>query len=170
MDIQESMGKLCTPVIIYIFFSVTQIILDTVNGLFNTALMKIFVMIMISILLQILCQRGLTVVSWIIVFIPFILMTAIVSVLLYTFGLNATTGMMNYTCQEQNNYTNCGNNILLDASGNVLIYDPEYNSSRNPVYYDSPYIVVPNPQSNNTIYTSKPINPGWRSSSPAYQS
>ena len=169
MDIQ-TISKICTPVIIYLFFSITQIILDTVNGLYNTAIMKIFVTIMISILLQILCQRGLTVVSWIIVFIPFILMTAIVSILLYTFGLNATTGTMNYTCQEQNNYTNCGNNILLDPSGNILIYNPEYNSNRNPVYFNSPYIVVPNPQNNNTIYATQPIIPGSKSSSPVYQS
>ena len=165
------MDKLCTPAIIYIFFSITQIILDTVNGLFNTALMKIFVMIMITILLQILCQRGLSVISWIIVFIPFILMTAITSILLYTFGLNATTGTMNYSCQEQGNILkNCGNNIYIDASGDILIYAPEYNSNTNPVYFKSPYIVVPNPESYSTIYTNKPITPNWRSSSPAYQS
>ena len=86
------MINLCVPAIIYLIFSLTQIIIDTFQGFYNTAFIKIIIMIMITILLQILCERGLNIVSWIIVFVPFILMTVIVSIILYVFGLNATTG------------------------------------------------------------------------------
>ena len=94
------MVNLCAPAIIYLIFSVTQILIDTIKGLYNTALMKGVVTFMVTILLNILCERGLGVVSWIIVFIPFILMTVIVSMLLYIFGLDAATGSLNYKCDN----------------------------------------------------------------------
>jgi hypothetical protein len=165
------MINLCAPAIIYLIFSITQILIDTFKGLYNTAAMKVIVTIMVTLLLNILCEQGLSVVSWIIVFIPFILMTVIVSMLLYVFGLDAATGTLNYKCDASNNVldnANCGNGITIDALGNIIIYDPEYNSSINPVYYQSPNIIIPNPHANDTTqtYTFAPTG----SSSPAYQS
>ena len=72
------MFQLCSPAIIYLLFSITQIIIDLFKGLRNTAMMKTIVAIIVTLLLNILCQRGLNVVSWIIVFIPFILMFYII--------------------------------------------------------------------------------------------
>jgi hypothetical protein len=168
------MINLCAPAIIYLIFSITQILIDTFKGLYNTAIMKVIVTIMVTLLLNILCEKGLSVVSWIIVFIPFILMTVIVSMLLYVFGLDAATGTLNYNCDASNNVVdnaNCGNGITIDALGNIIIYDPEYNSSVNPVYYRSPNIIVPNPFANDIVQkkTYKNVIPTG-SSSPAYQS
>lgn len=134
------MINLCAPAIIYLIFSITQILIDTFKGLYNTALIKFIVMIMITLLLNILCQSGLGVISWIIVFIPFILMTVIVSMLLYIFGLNASTGKLNYTCQNNENISS------IDASGNIIIYDPYYDPLTNPVYFNSPNIIIPKPK------------------------
>jgi hypothetical protein len=166
------MINLCAPAIIYLIFSITQILIDTFKGLYNTAFIKVIVTIMVTLLLNILCERELTVVSWIIVFIPFMLMTVIVSILLYIFGLDTATGNLNYNCNGST--TNCGNGITIDPSGNIIIYDPEYNSTANPVYYQSPNIFVPNPNSNNqtnntmnSVYYN-PVPSG--SSSPAFQS
>jgi glucan phosphoethanolaminetransferase (alkaline phosphatase superfamily) len=128
---------LCPPAIIYLFFSITQIIIDLFKGLYNTASVKAIVMVIITILLNILCSQGLGVVSWIIVFIPFILMTVIVTLILYAFGLDAATGKLEYV-----------NNTRKDAAGNILVYDPNYNPNVKPVYYDSPNIVIPNPSEN----------------------
>lgn len=164
------MINLCPPAIIYLIFSITQILIDTFKGLYNTAFMKVVVTIMVTLLLNILCEKGLSVVSWIIVFIPFILMTVIVSMLLYIFGLDAATGTLNYKCNGKGSATNCGNNITIDALGNILIYDPEYNARINSVYYKSPNIIVPNPSANDIIQkTNYLIRPNG-SSSPAYQS
>jgi hypothetical protein len=142
------MIKLCPPAIIYLIFSSTQVIIDTVQGFYNTALMKILVMTMVTILLNILCIQGLGIISWIIVFIPFILMTVTVSMLLYIFGLDASTGKLNYTCTNE---TNCGNNITRNANGDIIIYDPEYNAMKNPVYYSSPNIIIQNPSNNDVV-------------------
>ena len=138
------MINLCGPAIIYLIFSLTQIIIDLFKGLYNTAIMKTIVMAMVTLLLNILCEKGLSVVSWFIVFIPFIMMTVIVSMLLYIFGLDASTGSLNYTCNNSNANTNT-NGVTVDALGNVIIYDPEYNAVTNPVYYQSPNIIIPNP-------------------------
>jgi hypothetical protein len=152
------MVNLCAPAIIYIIFSLAQVIIDTFKGLYNTAMVKIIIMIMITTLLQILCDRGLNIVSWIIVFIPFILMTVVVSIVLYIFGLNATTGSIDYSCNSKNkdgrirhndnatNISSCWKNITKDKQGNIIIYSPYYDSKRNPVYYKSPNIVVPRPE------------------------
>ena len=164
------MINLCAPAIIYLIFSITQILIDTFKGLYNTAFIKVIVTIMVTLLLNILCEQGLSVVSWIIVFIPFILMTVIVSMLLYIFGLDAATGTLNYKCDGSSSRTNCGNNITLDSLGNIVIYDPEYNSNTNPVYYQSPNIIVPNPTANDNIKNSKYVIIPSGSSSPAYQS
>jgi predicted membrane metal-binding protein len=90
--------KLCAPAIIYLTFSLIQIIIELFKGLYNTAFLKFIVMIMLTLLLNILCESGLGIVSWFIVFIPFILMTVITSLLLYIFGLNATKGTT--TCEK----------------------------------------------------------------------
>jgi hypothetical protein len=165
------MINLCGPAIIYLIFSVTQIIIDIFKGLYNTAFMKSIVMIMVTLLLNILCEKGLSVVSWVIVFIPFIMMTVIVSMLLYIFGLNASTGTLNYKCGDNSN-TKCDKNVTVDALGNIIIYDPEYDVNTKPVYYQSPNIIIPNPtnndNTNNVIIANRPIT--WKSSSPAYQS
>jgi hypothetical protein len=172
------MIKLCAPAIIYLIFSLTQILIDTFKGLYNTAFVKIIVATMVTLLLNILCERGLSVVSWIIVFIPFILMTVVVSMILYVFGLDATTGNLK-KCDGNSKTKTCGKGVTIDALGNTIIYDPRYNPVTKPIYYKSPNIIVPH--DNNSINYNKynkqqqiipqqlmPTPHG--SSSPAYQS
>jgi hypothetical protein len=160
------MINLCPPSIIYLIFSITQILIDTIKGLYNTAFVKIIVTIMVTLLLNILCEKGLGIVSWVIVFIPFILMTVIVSVILYVFGLNESTGKLN---NKENNTKNTYNkNITTDELGNLVIYDPNYDSVKNPVYYRSPNIIIPKPHNSQIQKGSLIILNS--SSSPAYQS
>ena len=163
------MFSLCPPTIIYIIFSITHVIIDTFNGLYNTALMKMIVMLMISLLLNILCEKGLTIIAWVIVFIPFIMMTLIISMLLYIFGLNATTGMLNTTSTLNNDKM-----YKVDAVGNIMIYDPYYDSQNNPVYYNKPYVIIPKPMimptsSSNQLSNIPPTYNAWSSSNPAYK-
>ena len=88
--------NLCPPALLYILFSMTQIIIDLFNNMFNTALLKFIVMILFTIVLNILCKQGLGVVFWLIVFIPFISMTIITSILLIVFGLSPSKGSFKY--------------------------------------------------------------------------
>jgi predicted membrane protein len=95
---------ICTPALIYLVFSMTQILIDTVQGFFNTALIKMLLTIVFTFLLNHLCLSGLGILSWLIVFIPFILMTVIVTMLLFVFNLDPKTGKM-VRANESNNKT-----------------------------------------------------------------
>lgn len=88
--------SLCAPAVLYMAFSATQIIIDTFRGLYNTAFLKMFVTFVFTIVLNMLCKRGLGVVSWFIVFIPFIMMTIITSLMLFAFGLSPRKGAIEY--------------------------------------------------------------------------
>jgi len=100
------LDKLCPPALLYIAFSITQIIIDTFKGMYNTAFLKFIVMIIFSLVLNILCNRGLGIISWFIVFIPFIMMTIITTMLLLFFGLSPATGGLDYNVDYPQSNTN----------------------------------------------------------------
>lgn len=83
--------NLCTPALIYLIFSITQITIDIFKKDYNVALVKFTVAFIFTILLNYLCSSGLGIVSWIIVFIPFILMSVIVTYILTFFGIDPKT-------------------------------------------------------------------------------
>jgi hypothetical protein len=155
---------LCPPAIIYLIFSLVQIIIDIFKGYFNTAFVKLFVMIIITFLLNLLCKGGLSIISWIIVFIPFIFMTFIITLLLYVFGLKATTGTF------QKNPNNISNNISIDKNNNILVYDPYDNYEKHPAFYQNPNIVIPNPNASINQSTQNNNLPNWFTSDPSYHS
>jgi amino acid transporter len=150
------MFNLCAPALIYVAFSLTQIIIDTFKGLYNTAFFKVIVMVIITILLNSLCQAGMGIVSWIIVFIPFIFMSVIVAILLFVFGLDPATGTLNMKCSNcddnQNNTTKSGN----------LIYSSTVKPPNKTVkYVDVSYTETPSETNNN-------VAPVW-STDPQYE-
>lgn len=95
------MITLCPPALVYVAFSVTQIIIDFFKGHPNVALMKMIVTAIFTVMLEFLCRQGLSWMSWIIVFIPFIFLSVIVGILLFVFGYDPETGNINVEC------TNC---------------------------------------------------------------
>ena len=90
----------CAPALLYVAFSLTHIIIDTFKHMYNTAFVKFIVMIMFTFILNLMCQRGLGIISWFIVFIPFITMTVITSLLLITFGLSPFRGKTTYVAKK----------------------------------------------------------------------
>lgn len=113
MDISD----FCSPALLYLAFSITQIIIDLFKQMYNTALVKAIVMIIFTFLLNLLCQRGLDIISWLIVFIPFIMMTVITVMLLITFGLHPSSGKQDYSksviktkkCTQKSSHKRCSN-------------------------------------------------------------
>lgn len=94
--------KYCTPTIIYIVFTLTHIIIDTLKGLYNVAFIKALMMISFSFILNFLCSKGLTVISWLIVFIPFITMTIISTIALYIISASKLTKDNSYMIEHPN--------------------------------------------------------------------
>lgn len=91
-----------SPALIYLIFSITQVFIDTAQGTYNTAFIKLWIALIFTILLNYLCKSGLTLISWLIVFIPFILMTVIVSMLLFVFGLDPSSGKLALAYDKKN--------------------------------------------------------------------
>lgn len=75
--------KLCAPLIIYALFCLIQIIIDLLEGLYNSAGMKTLLSIAVSALLYLLCSKDYLLISWIIVLVPFLFMSFTSAVLLY---------------------------------------------------------------------------------------
>ena len=93
--------SVCAPAMVYVGFSLTHIIIDLFKQLYNTAFLKFLVMLIFTVLLNALCKKGLGIISWFIVFVPFIFMTVITTTLLFAFGLDPQKGSYNYSSKTQ---------------------------------------------------------------------
>ena len=111
--------NLCSPAILYIGFSLTQIIIDIFKHMYNTALLKFIIMIFFTFILNTLCSKGLSIVSWMVVFIPFILMSIITSMILYILGLSPMTGKLDYNIEYPKNNTHLNNTHLNNTQKNT---------------------------------------------------
>jgi hypothetical protein len=92
--------NLCGPAVLYLGFSLTQIIIDLFRKAYNTAIIKSAVAIVFTTVLNMLCKQGLSVISWFVVFIPFVTMTLVTGILLYVFGLAPFTGKLQYSSPQ----------------------------------------------------------------------
>ena len=71
-------------------------------------------------MLEFLCRQGLTWVSWIIIFIPFLFLSVIVGILLFVFGYDPETGSVNVEC------SNCPEKEK-ETRGNLIFSTSNYN-------------------------------------------
>ena len=90
-------NALCPPALLYLGFSIIQIIIDLFRSDHVTAFFKFLIMLVFLFILQNLCDTGLSIISWFIVFIPFIMMTYISSVVFYLFGMKPAPGSAQIT-------------------------------------------------------------------------
>jgi len=126
------LDKLCMPAILYIGFTLTHITIDLFNKLYNTAILKFVLMIIFTTMLDLLCKSGLTVLSWIIVFMPFILLTVITILLLYSLGLSPDQGFLKYEILNGND-VNPADNDVNPADNDVNPADNDVNPADNDV-------------------------------------
>jgi len=80
--------NVCAPALLYLAFSIIQIVIDMYRGDTIQAFFKFIVMVIFTIVLNAICNSGMTIISWFIVFIPFILMTYVTTILFFVFGIN----------------------------------------------------------------------------------
>jgi len=125
------MLSLCSPALVYVAFSLTQIIIDFFKKRPNVAFMKIIVMIIFTAMLEFLCRQGLNWMSWIIVFIPFIFMSVIVGILLFVFGYDPETGTVNVECSNCKKNETQGNLIFSTAENDTHDTNEEAKNENN---------------------------------------
>ena len=145
--------SLCAPALIFLIFSIIQIFIDIFKTYYNQAFFKFISMILVTLLLNILCKKGLGIIAWMLVFIPFILMTLISVILIIVFGLNPAEG--DYTVDvidediddieddidddididdDNNNSDNNNNDNSNNNSNNekkIIIINPNTNNNTN---------------------------------------
>jgi hypothetical protein len=85
-------SKLCTPALIYFIISVISIIV----ALFNkfkavTILIKVVFVLIWTWFLNYLCNKGLAVVSWVLVLLPFLIMFGMMALILETINPNVSS-------------------------------------------------------------------------------
>ena len=80
--------NLCTPALIYLVFFLTHSLVATFQNKYKHAILQILLGILMTFLLQLLCLRKMDIISWIIVFIPFIFYTYMIMIIYYVFGIN----------------------------------------------------------------------------------
>ena len=85
---EGAISTICAPALVYLSFSLVQIIIDIYKTQFYTAFFKFWTMLLVTTILNILCERGLATVSWFFVFIPIITMTILLVILIYFLGFN----------------------------------------------------------------------------------
>ena len=121
----SNLQKLCAPAVIYMVFSLVQIIIDLFKGLYNQSFFKFCVMIVFTFLLNGLCAGGLGIISWMLVFVPFILMSLITAILLFVFGLDPSTGKINVNGGSSTTTTT--KYVYIDPRQQTVYEDEEYN-------------------------------------------
>ena len=126
---KSTLQKICAPAVIYMVFSLVQIVIDLFKGLYNQSFFKFCVMIIFTFLLNALCAGGLGVISWIIVFVPFILMSLITTILLFVFGLDPSTGKMtvNNSSNSNSSTTTTTKYVYVDPRQRQVYEDEDYN-------------------------------------------
>ena len=130
---------ICPPALLYLAFSVIQIIIDLYRGDSMQALLKFVVMIIFTIVLNAICNAGMSIISWFIVFIPFILMTYITTILFFVFGFNPNKVMNREKKCGETQFGCCNDGVTpkRDPTGRGCPFNPvEWNNRDDYYRYD----------------------------------
>jgi hypothetical protein len=126
-------SNLCGPTIVYIGFSLIQILIDSYKKQFNSAFIKFITMVVFAIVLNILCGMGLNVIAWFLVFIPIIMMTIISTLLMKTFGLDPSAAELSNHVEDASASTNA-NSIADYGLGNTSVKRIDRDEIREKTY------------------------------------
>jgi hypothetical protein len=78
---------ICPPALIYLGFALAQVVLDLMQHSYNKALSKFVVMTIFTFILNQLCVQNMSIIAWVLVFLPFIFMSFISSMMLMAFNM-----------------------------------------------------------------------------------
>jgi hypothetical protein len=82
------LNYLCPPALIYVVFFFIQIVIEIGHKNYKQALTQTIICIIFTCILQIFCNADLSIVAWILVFIPIIMYTYMVLLIFMVFRLN----------------------------------------------------------------------------------
>ena len=82
------LNYLCPPALLYVVFFLIQIVIEISNESYKQALTQTIICVIFTCILQIFCNANLTLIAWLLVFIPVIMYTYMVLLIFMVFRLN----------------------------------------------------------------------------------
>lgn len=82
------LNYLCAPALLYVVFFLIQIVIEISNESYKQALTQAIICAIFTCILQIFCNADLTLIAWLLVFIPVIMYTYMVLLIFMVFRLN----------------------------------------------------------------------------------
>ena len=129
------MFQLCAPAFIYVLISILDIIFNAYTGLYNNLLIKTIVILSVALLLNILCEKGFSKISWLIVLLAFMF---IVIIVLNNLGCNTYYTLINYVVPMDNNVFATNNKPITNPVLNYMpithYYEPIPFGTSDPAY------------------------------------
>ncbi len=98
----EKMLGACPPVMLFVIYMFIQILIDVLQGYYNTGVVKLIFMFAFGTVLTLLCEGGYTVVAWLTIFVPFAFMSLMVAIVLYSMKMKETTGVITEKDVDEN--------------------------------------------------------------------
>jgi hypothetical protein len=82
------LNYLCPPALLYVVFFLIQVVIEISNESYKQALTQFIICVIFTCILQIFCNAELTLIAWLLVFIPVIMYTYMVLLIFMVFRLN----------------------------------------------------------------------------------
>lgn len=133
---------LCNPALLYVIFASVQIIFDLFNEMWMLAITKSFVAIIFTFVLNMLCVNGMSIISWILVIIPFLFTLLLVEILIFILGVkeiiidSELKDNKNNDKNNKNNQNNINKNPFIDISYAETPHIEELNQIEHIEYID----------------------------------
>ena len=83
---------ICPPALIFVIYMAIQVVIDIIQGFYNVAIVKIAVLFIFGAGLNFLCVSGYTLVAWLLIFVPFVLLSLVVVLILFMLSKKETSG------------------------------------------------------------------------------
>lgn len=96
------LNKLCAPALTYLIFVLINIITDVFKNKGDNLISNIITGLLFIFILQVLCEKNLRIISWLLVFIPIIMYTYTTIVIFSVFGLNPKERAKHYLITSNN--------------------------------------------------------------------
>ena len=87
---------LCPPAIVFIVFVMVHVIMELYDYKYKRALLKTLLAILVVCLLEALCLSNMSIISWVIVFMPLIIYSYMTLIIFFVFGTNPSDKMKRY--------------------------------------------------------------------------
>ena len=82
------LNYLCPPALLYVVFFMIHVIIELSEKNYKGALTQTIICIIFTCILQIFCTANMTIIAWLLVFIPIILYTYMVIIIFLVFRMN----------------------------------------------------------------------------------